>query len=100
MDFDWCASPDAGLPKADIVIFLDIAPEVAALRGDYGNERYERLDFQKRVYESYLKLEDESWFKIDASQSMDKVEADIDAVITKHLASSCSQEIEKFEVKK
>lgn len=33
----------------------------AAERGGYGDERYERLDFQKKVREKYQVLQDASW---------------------------------------
>ena len=42
-------APDRGLPAPDAVLLLTLAPEVAAQRGEYGEERYERLDFQKAV---------------------------------------------------
>ncbi len=45
-------APDRGLPAPDAVLLLTLAPEVAAQRGEYGEERYERLDFQKAVRHS------------------------------------------------
>ena len=42
-------APDRGLPAPDAVLLLTLAPEVAAQRGEYGEERYERLDFQRAV---------------------------------------------------
>lgn len=39
----------------------------AAERGGYGGERYEQLEFQKKVAQSYLKLCDASWKVINLS---------------------------------
>nr|DBA25978.1 TPA: hypothetical protein GDO54_010294 [Pyxicephalus adspersus] len=76
----WCKQPDIGLPKPDLVLFLDISPEAAAKRGDFGNERYETSDFQKKVQKRYAELmEDRSlnWEMIDAAQSMEDVHSAI-----------------------
>ena len=46
MDLEWCRQPDRGLPRPDIVFFLDVSGEEAQRRGGYGEERYERKEFQ------------------------------------------------------
>jgi len=61
MDLKWCMQSDTGLPKPDLVIFLDLDPEDAKKRGDYGAERYENFSFQKRVRENYMQLKDDTW---------------------------------------
>ena len=61
MDLKWCQQSDSGLPKPDLVIFLDLEPKVAQTRGQYGEERYENLEFQDKVRENYLKLKDDTW---------------------------------------
>lgn len=38
----------------------------AAERGGYGGERYEKLEFQRKVAESYKVLHDASWKVIDS----------------------------------
>ncbi|KAJ3322489.1 hypothetical protein HDV06_003033 [Boothiomyces sp. JEL0866] len=50
LDFDWCCNSDKGLLKPDLVLFFDLDPQLAIERGDYGNERYESLNFQQKVY--------------------------------------------------
>ena len=49
LPFEWCRVPDIGLPAPDLVLFLDIAPEQARLRGGFGEERYEKEEMQARV---------------------------------------------------
>ena len=41
LDLSWCKVPKVGLPNPDLVLYLDITPEIAAEHGDYGGERYE-----------------------------------------------------------
>ncbi|KAK6913008.1 Thymidylate kinase-like domain [Dillenia turbinata] len=61
-DFEWCKAPEQGLLAPDLVKGdLDISPEKAAERGGYGGERYEQLDFQRKVSQQYKSLEDASW---------------------------------------
>ena len=45
----WCQAPDAGLPAPDAVFFLSLSAEAAEARGGYGEERYEKADFQVRL---------------------------------------------------
>ena len=61
MNMDWCKKADEGLPAADIVLFLNISPEQAKLRGCYGEERYEKQVFQQRVQENFQQLHTANW---------------------------------------
>ena len=45
-----------GLPEPDAVIFLDLPIEKAVLRGAFGEERYEKEEFQRKVYENFMCL--------------------------------------------
>ncbi|KAL2649288.1 hypothetical protein R1flu_017416 [Riccia fluitans] len=74
LDFQWCRTPETGLPAADLVLYLDIDPEVAASRGEYGLERYEKVDFQRRVATYYQAMRDSTWQTVDANQSVDEVQ--------------------------
>ncbi|KAL2927136.1 Thymidylate kinase [Bienertia sinuspersici] len=74
LDFNWCKVPETGLLAPDIVLYLDITPEKAAERGGYGGERYERLDFQRKVREKYQDLQDASWKIVDACLPMEEVQ--------------------------
>jgi dTMP kinase len=59
---DWCKSPDDGLPEPDLVLFIDLPPEVAAARSGYGEERYEKLEFQIKVRKMFDQLRNpETW---------------------------------------
>lgn len=45
-----------GLPKPDLVMFLHLSPAEAALRGKFGDERYETSVFQKAVHQKFEQL--------------------------------------------
>eukprot|EP00088_Acartia_fossae_P071829 TRINITY_DN9955_c0_g1_i1.p1 TRINITY_DN9955_c0_g1~~TRINITY_DN9955_c0_g1_i1.p1 ORF type:complete len:219 (+),score=36.28 TRINITY_DN9955_c0_g1_i1:88-744(+) len=81
IDLTWCKQPDVGLPRPDLVCFLDVSEAVAKSRADFGGERYEKTEFQARVRSNYTKLSDSTWKFINADKTMDEVHADLYAVI-------------------
>ncbi|KAL1124026.1 hypothetical protein AAG570_001796 [Ranatra chinensis] len=64
MDMKWCKNPEIGLPKPDLVVYLQIGTEELAKRGGYGAERYENVLFLEGVRENYSTLMDASWLVI------------------------------------
>lgn len=52
----WARSPERGLPRPDLVLFLDLSPEEARARGGWGDEVYEKEEMQKRVRELFWAL--------------------------------------------
>ncbi|KAK4426076.1 Thymidylate kinase [Sesamum alatum] len=82
LDEEWCKAPEAGLLAPDVVIYLDISPEKAAERGGYGGERYEQLEFQKRVAQSYKILCDATWKIVDATLPIEDVEKQLKQIVT------------------
>ncbi|XP_006637737.1 thymidylate kinase [Lepisosteus oculatus] len=77
---DWCKKPDVGLPKPDLVLFLQLSPEEAARRGEYGAERYESSDFQRNVQQRFQQLMKDpslNWKVIDAAQSIEDLHTEI-----------------------
>ncbi|KAH7220620.1 thymidylate kinase-domain-containing protein [Fusarium oxysporum] len=52
----WARAPERGLPRPDLVLFLDLTEEQAQARGGWGGEVYERSDMQKRVRELFWGL--------------------------------------------
>ncbi|KAI8849398.1 thymidylate kinase-domain-containing protein [Chytridium lagenaria] len=63
----WCMNADSGILKPDIVIFLDIPATLSSSRPEFGSERYENVEFQKKVRETFLTLKDKTWKTYDAS---------------------------------
>ncbi|MPC26731.1 thymidylate kinase-like [Portunus trituberculatus] len=88
LGLQWCKGSDAGLPKPDVVLFLDLPLEQAATRGEYGSERYEELKFQQRVYKNYMALRDDTWKMIDASKSIEEVQRSMEAEVERVMKES------------
>lgn len=79
---DWCKQPDVGLPKPDLILFLQLQLLDAAARGEFGLERYETGTFQKQVLLCFQQLMEEknlNWKVVDASKSIEEVHKEIRA---------------------
>ncbi|XP_036865437.1 thymidylate kinase isoform X1 [Manis javanica] len=77
---DWCKQPDVGLPKPDVVVFLQLQLAEAAARGEFGRERYENGTFQERALQRFHQLMGDpslNWKVVDASRSMEDVHKEI-----------------------
>lgn len=78
MDSEWCKQSDVGLPQPDLVMFLELSAEDALRRSGYGEERYEKKEFQSRVSKNFLKLQDDKYWKvINAGRAVETVHQDI-----------------------
>ena len=73
LDLTWCKQQDMGLPKPDMVIFLDVSEEVASKRGGFGEERYETLEVQRAVRINYQLMRDPSWVVVNADGTKEGV---------------------------
>ncbi|KAF4671833.1 hypothetical protein FOL46_009838 [Perkinsus olseni] len=87
-------SLQVGLPKPDMVVFLDLSPEAAARRGAYGEERYEKKEVQVKVRRMYTRFEKEPFWQIfDADKPAEEVTRKVtDAAI------AVAQELEKDSI--
>jgi dTMP kinase len=74
LPLNWCANSDQGLPEPDIVLYMCADAEELNTRGDFGAEKYERIDFQKKVAASFEQLYMPNWHHIDATESPDIIE--------------------------
>lgn len=54
----WLQGPDAGLPKPDLTLLLTLDVDTISQRKGWGEERYELLEFQKRVKACFLSILD------------------------------------------
>jgi dTMP kinase len=68
LSLEWAKTPDVGLPKPDVVVFLDLEPAEAEKRGGYGEEKYEKKEMQMRVRELFLQL-----LRMDGDEAQMKV---------------------------
>ena len=89
LDVAWCAAPDAGLPLPDVLLFMDLAPDKAAARGGFGEERYEKPAFQAAVRDLFEQLRTSTsarvggdwWRTLDAAGSIEEVAGRVQAAV-------------------
>jgi len=53
LSLSWARAPEIGLPRPDLVLFLDLDEAQAKERGGWGGEVYERGEMQRRVRELF-----------------------------------------------
>lgn len=87
LDSEWCKAPDSGLPRPDLLIFLDLPVESASAREGYGEERYEKNEFQIKVRNCFQSLVDDSWTFAEGTGTIEQVSARIQDVIDSQIDS-------------
>ncbi len=101
LDRQWCKQAEIGLPSADVVVYMDIDPREASQREEYGNERFENVDFQLKVQQQFLKyLEEDSkniWKKINAKQSIEALHQQILQLVLQEIEQKSKTEVSFFE---
>lgn len=84
LSFEWCQSPDIGLPMPDCVFFLHLSPDVGKTRAAFGDERYENHEMQTRVREEFQRTPlhaGVNWNSINAARDIEDIGAEIHATI-------------------
>ncbi|KAL4220118.1 hypothetical protein ACF0H5_020529 [Mactra antiquata] len=95
-EIDWCKQPDVGLPRPDKVIYLTLSSEAAAKRGGFGEERYEKTEFQNRVAKNFELLKDDDWVTVDADKSVDDLQMELLNICRKTIDESVNKSIYKL----
>ncbi|KAG4441057.1 hypothetical protein IFR05_003465 [Cadophora sp. M221] len=104
LSLSWAQTPEVGLPKPDVVVFLDLEAEEAEKRGGYGEEKYEKREIQLRVRELFLSLlkvdGNESEMRVvDAGETVEVVEqriwAEVETIVKLAAEGGCGKEIRK-----
>jgi len=76
---DWLENLDAGLPKADLVILLDVSQKESFHRKKTKRDKFEKNEeFLKKISKIYRDIgKKKHWKIIDASQSKEKVHQEV-----------------------
>ena len=76
---DWLEKLDSGLPKADLVIVLDVSQQESFKRKKTNRDKFEKnKSFYKKIAETYKTLAiKKRWKIVDATRTKDKVHEDI-----------------------
>jgi dTMP kinase len=102
LSLDWAWYPEVGLPKPDLLLFLDISSGDAATRGGYGAERYETETMQGRVRELFKelfsRLDHVPVEIINAGNALEVVAAEVQSAVSRILVNyfSTSKPLQKL----
>ncbi|ODV69745.1 thymidylate kinase [Hyphopichia burtonii NRRL Y-1933] len=87
-DYNWLYSPDKGLPKPDITLFLTLDLQELSNRKGWGEERYELKEFQIQVKSCFEKILPPNVNIINVNNlSIEQVEAEISIIVTNDLTN-------------
>ena len=59
------------------MFYLKLSPEAAEQRAVYGEERYENVNFQKKVAKQFEALKGPEWCELDASRDVESLHTQI-----------------------
>ena len=84
---DWLENLDAGLPKSDLVIVLDVTQSESFSRKKANRDRFEKnKNFSRKISRTYRSMAKKNrWKIIDATKSQQDVHMDIMKIFTKKI---------------
>ena len=84
---DWLENLDAGLPKSDLVIVLDVSQNESFTRKRANRDRFEKnRDFSQRISKTYRKMaKQKKWKIVNATKSKREVHEDIMKIFGKKI---------------
>ena len=100
LDMEWCKEGDIGLPAPDMVFLLDMEAKEAAKRGNYGEERFEKIEFQEKVRTAFHRFfHNKEWITIDAMQHVEVTQTYIVREIDNAIKNFTNKPIQKLWTK-
>ena len=87
MKSKWLENLDAGLPKADLVILLDVTQKESFRRQKTNRDKFEKNEeFLRKISKLYLTIaKKKRWKIIDASKSKEEIHNDILKILSKKI---------------
>jgi len=87
LKIDWLENLDAGLPKSDLVIVLDVSQNESFTRKRANRDRFEKnRDFSQRISKTYRKMaKQKKWKIVNATKSKREVHEDIMKIFGKKI---------------
>ncbi len=88
LSIKWLEGLDDGLPKADLVIVLDVSQPESFKRKKSNRDKFEKdTEFLKKISTTYRKLARKyGWHLVDASKTREQVHQSVMGIISKKLA--------------
>lgn len=97
LSIGWCLEMEKGLPKPDLVLFLELPKEAQYRRPGFGDERFETEEMQERVryqYEQLMDMSSDTWLRVDVeNKSPEQVLGEIIVPVKRCLEASASKEL-------
>ena len=87
LKIDWLENLDAGLPKSDLVIVLDVSQNESFTRKRANRDRFEKnRDFSQRISKTYRKMaKQKKWKIVNATKSKREIHEDIMKIFGKKI---------------
>jgi len=87
LDLKWLSNLDAGLPKEDLVILLDVRPKDSFIRKRTRRDKFEKnKQFAQKIIHTYRILAKKfGWKIVNASQTQEQVHKSIKDIALKYL---------------
>ena len=87
LKIDWLENLDAGLPKSDLVIVLDVSQNESFNRKRANRDRFEKKkDFSQRISKTYRRMaKQKKWKIVNATKSKHEVHEDIMKIFGKKI---------------
>lgn len=87
MNLSWLENLDIGLPRADLVIVLDVSQKEAFRRKKIKRDEFEKnQEFSKKISKAYRQLaKKKQWKIVDASRPKEIIHQDIMKIFTKKI---------------
>lgn len=96
LSLDWCKNTEIGLPKPDLVIYLELDCETQYKRDGFGDERFETKELQeliRRQYEKVIASSSEPWLRVEVdNKSPEQVLSEI-IIPVRRCLESCSNSV-------
>lgn len=97
LNIGWCLEMEKGLPKPDLVLFLELPKEAQYRRPGFGDERFETEEMQERVryqYGQLMDLSSDTWLRVDVeNKSPEEVLGEVIVPVKRCLEASASKEL-------
>ena len=72
------------MPKPDAVVFIDMTVEEICARAGFGEEKYESMEFQKKVAAMYKQIFDPNyWIRFAGAKAKDTLHSEIIDALSK-----------------
>ena len=87
LELEWLSNLDAGLPREDLVIVLNVKPKESFDRKNIQRDKFEKdKEFAQKIVHTYRTLAKElGWEIVNASQTKSQVHKDVMEVVLRYL---------------